>query len=339
VGEHTRILGLAAVLSLAAAVPAFAQSKVGTTFGEFLLIEPSARIAAMGNAGASVTEGLDAAYYNPAAIARLNRYGVHFSHASWFANIDYNYAAASIPLGKWGSAFTSVTALGSGDIEVRTVDQPLGTGERFSVSDIAIGVGYGKEITDRFSMGVQFSYLQETIWHNSAGTGVISFGTLYRISDNGLRLGASLSNFGTQAAYSGRDLRTTFDQDPTRNGDNGTLPAEQFTDGFAVPVLFRAGLSLPVRLDDDVQLDLALDALHPSDNTESVCVGAELLYRRSVALRWGWQNPFQQDTETGLTIGAGYQGDAGGHRINVDYGWADYGRLGSINRFSFGWMF
>src|SRR5262245_7512927 len=192
------LMGVALSLALvAAAAPAFAQSKVGTTFGEFLLIEPSARIAAMGNAGVGATEGLDAVYFNPAAIARLNRYGVHFSHAEWIADIAYNYAAAAIPLGRWGSTFASVTSLGSGDIDVRTVDQPLGTGERFSATDIAIGLGYGKEITDRFSMGVQYTYLQETIWHNSASTSVFNFGTMYRISDNGLRLGASLSNFGT----------------------------------------------------------------------------------------------------------------------------------------------
>ena len=33
----------------------FAQSKTGTTIGQFLKIEPSARVAALGNAGASLS--------------------------------------------------------------------------------------------------------------------------------------------------------------------------------------------------------------------------------------------------------------------------------------------
>ena len=50
--------GVAVVLAtlvalLAPATPAAAQSKTGTTLGQFLLIEPSARFTAMGNAGAA----------------------------------------------------------------------------------------------------------------------------------------------------------------------------------------------------------------------------------------------------------------------------------------------
>src|SRR2546427_753763 len=131
----------------------------------------------MGNAGVTETDGIDAVYYNPAAIAKTSRWGVH---------------------------------------------------------------------------------------------AVLGLGTLYQVSDAGLRIGASLSNFGTQAAFAGRDLHVTFDTDPTRNGDNGTLPAEQATGNFPVPVLFRVGLGLPLRLDADHELRLAVDAQHPSDNTESL---------------------------------------------------------------------
>ena len=81
----TRAPVLAWVLLLTAA-PAWGQSKVGTTIGQFLLIEPSARIAAMGNAGATMYEGLDAAYYNPAAAGRLNTMSLEFSHSLWLAD-------------------------------------------------------------------------------------------------------------------------------------------------------------------------------------------------------------------------------------------------------------
>jgi hypothetical protein len=60
------------------------------------------------------------------------------------ANIGYDYAAFGCADGRWGNSFVSITALGSGDIDVRTVQQPLGTGERYSVQDFAIGLGYGE---------------------------------------------------------------------------------------------------------------------------------------------------------------------------------------------------
>jgi hypothetical protein len=318
----------------------WAQSKTGTTFGQFLLIEPSARIAGVGNAGVAIGDGIESVYYNPAAIGRLgDKVQAQFSHAEWFAGITYDYIATAVPAGKWGNLFASITALNSGDIDVRTVSQPLGTGDKYNVSDLAIGLGYGHEFSGRFSAGAQITWLQETIWHSSANAGVFNVGMLYRTSVHGLYIGGSVNNFGTDARFDGADLRVTFDADPNRNGDNGTLPAVQFTDAFALPVIFRVGIGCPWKIADDQVLRLEADAFHPSDNDESVSLGAEWTYRDLLALRGGWQNLFLTDTEVGLTLGAGLATRIQGTRVRFDYAWADQGRLGSSQRFSLGAMF
>jgi hypothetical protein len=322
-----------------AALPAFGQSKTGTTIGQFLLIEPSARLAGMGNAGVSAWEGLDAVYFNPAVIGLLHNYNVQFTHSAWLADIAYDYVALSLPVGKWGSVVASLTSLNSGDIEVRTVSQPLGTGERYSVSDVAIGVGYGRQITDRFSAGGRMTYLQETIWHTSLNTVVFDLGTLYQVSEQGLRIGASLSNFGTQGSFSGRDLAIVYDGDPNRYGDNGTLPADMYTDAFSVPTLFRVGVGMPFRLGPQANLKLALDAFHPDDNTEGLSAGAELEYAKRLALRAGWQDAYQRDTEVGLTLGGGIRGKLDVYGYRVDYGWAEHKRLGGTHRVTLGMQF
>ena len=334
-----RPLAALALLALAAA-PAWGQSKTGTTLGQFLLIEPSARIAGMGNAGATMYDGgLDAAYYNPAAIGQVRQMGVEFTHSVWLADITYDYAALALPLGSWGNTFVSVTALNSGQMDVRTVAFPLGTGERFTVSDLAIGVGYGRQITERFAVGGQLTWMQETIWNTSMGAPAINVGTLYRISAQGLHIGSSISNFGTHGRYSGRDLRLLFDADPAHNGDNPALPAEQFTGEFPLPVLFRVGVGYPVRLGERDHLRLALDAFHPSDNTESVSAGAELSLRDALALRAGYQNAFQKDSELGMTFGAGFNGKLDLYAFHLDYAWADQGRLGGTHRMTIGVRF
>jgi len=335
---NARIAAWTLMLMLGA-LPALGQSKTGTTIGQFLLIEPSARIAGMGNAGVSARNGLDAVYYNPAAIGHLEGYAVLFSHSAWLADIAYDYVAVALPAGKWGRVVASLTALNSGEIDVRTVTQPLGTGERYSVSDVAIGVGYGRQVTDRFSAGAQVTYVQETIWNSSLNTVVFNVGTLYQVSDRGLRIGASLANVGTQARYSGRDLSIVYDADPTRYGDNGTLPGEIDTDAFDVPTLFRVGLGLPVRLSPQASLQLAVDVFHPSDNTEGMSAGAELEYARRLAVRAGWQDAFQRDTEVGLTLGAGVHGKLDIYGFTLDYGWADHRRLGGTHRVTFGLTF
>lgn len=317
----------------------YTQTKTGTTVGQFLLIEPSARVSAMGNAGSSLYGEVSAAYYNPGAIGMLSGYQVQFTHSLWLADIAYNYAAVSIQPGDWGNLFASVTSLNSGEIEVRTVSQPLGTGERYTVSNFAVGLGYGKQISDRFSAGVQVTYMQEMIWHSSLSAFAINVGTIYRLSPDGLHIGASISNFGTRAKYSGDDLRIQFDRDPTRYGDNSALPGQFFTEEFPLPVFFRVGVSMPWQIGNYHKFQFAVDAFHPNDNTESISFGGEWMFRNTFAIRGGYQNLFQQDSEVGLTLGAGLYFDVGGYEFKMDYAWNDYGRLESVQRFTVGLSF
>jgi hypothetical protein len=304
-----------------------------------LLIEPSARATAMGNASVALYDEVAAVFYNPGALGQLSGYGVHFTHSSWLADITYDYAAAMLQAGSLGNLFFSLTALNSGEIAVRTVSQPLGTGERYSVSNLALGLGYGRALSDRFSVGVQLTYLQESIWHSSLSTFALNVGTVYRVSENGVRIGASISNFGLQAGYSGRDLRIQYDLEPDRFGDNSALPGEVVTQDYSLPVLFRVGMSLPVKFNSRHQLLLAIDAFHPNDNTESMSAGAEWSFLNAFSIRGGYQNIFQEDSEVGLTAGAGLHYDFEGFTFHFDYGWADHGRLENTQRFSLGLTF
>jgi hypothetical protein len=293
----------------------------------------------MGNAGATLYGEIESAYYNPAAIGLTGGNGVQFTHSLWIADITYDYAGVVVTLGEVGNVFANVTALNSGEIDVRTVDQPLGTGERYTVSDLAFGLGYGRQISDRFSVGIQATYFQETIWHSSLSAFAVNVGTLYRISENGLRIGASISNFGTRASYDGYDLRVLYDQNVAAHGDNGTLPATLLTETFPLPIIFRVGIGMPIQLGTDHVIQVAVDAFHPSDNSESMSMGAEYGFGNIVFFRGGYQNLFEQDSELGLTLGAGIRYQADGYVVTVDYGWADQGRLQKSHRLTLGVSF
>lgn len=329
-----RLATLALVVAVAG--PALAQTKTGTTIGQFLMIEPSARVAAQGNAGATAREGALATYYNPGALGFIEGTTAAFSHSAWLADIDYNYASVAVKLGASQALSLSVTQLSSGDMAVRTEDQPQGTGELYSVEDLAIGIGYGRRFTDRFSGGLQVKYVQETIYNSSARTVALDAGVIYELPFQAV-LGASIANFGTQTSFDGRDLRIRFDQDPDVFGDNDNLPGSLETDSFALPIFFRVGMSLPVQVGADSQVTLSADAYQPSDNSNSVSVGGEWTYANLISARAGYQDLFQEDLEGGLRLGGGLQYRVSGFDVSFDYAWADHGsRLGATQRFSLG---
>ena len=333
-----RILSILMLASFAA-TSVVAQSKTGTTIGQFLLIEPSARIAGMGNAGVTNYDEIESAYYNAAAIGHFQGFGVQFTHSAWIADITYDYAALGMSFGDLGNFLVTVTALNSGDIDVTTIQQEHGTGERYTVSDVAIGLGYGRQISEHFSVGIGGTFMQETIWHSSLKAFAFNIGTIYRISPEGLHIGASLSNFGTKAGYDGTDLRISYDQNASLHGDNPNIPGEIRTDQFSLPGMLRVGVGLPVKIGEDNRIHVEVDAFHPSDNTESISMGAEWSFKKMFFLRAGYQNLFQQDSEVGLTLGAGLQYEMSDFTVSLDYGWADQGRLTQSHRFTLGVAF
>ena len=329
-----------ALLALVApAAPASAQSRTGTTVGQFMLIEPSARFTAIGNSGVALDGGLDGAYYNPAAAGRITRLAFQLTHINWLAGIRYDYVATAIPLGDWGVGLATVSSLNSGEIEVRTVAHPLGTGERYTVSNTALGLGFARPISDRFSAGLQIRYIQETIWHTSAGTVTFDVGSVYRIRHDGLHIGSSITNFGTSATFSGRDLRITYDGVPGQSGDNSTLPGQRFVEDHPVPVLFRVGVGLPWRPAPEWRIWFSADAHHPNSNPERVNAGAEATFRDLASLRIGYQGLLQEDSEEGLALGAGFRGQLQSFDYRVDYAWSDHGRLGDVHRLTLGLLY
>jgi long-subunit fatty acid transport protein len=323
---------LTSILLMLMTAAAHGQSKTGTTVGQFLLIEPSARMAAMGNAGVALADGIQSVYYNPGALGQLEGTELQVTHSEWFAGINYDYIAAAMPLLRVGNAFASVTVLDSGEIDVRTVDEPLGTGERYTARDLAIGLGFGSAITERFSAGIQVNYIDETIWHSTLRVMTLNLGTVYRLTETGVKLGASISNYGTTARYDGRDLAIQYDNDESRYGDNSALPGAKTTDKFPVPVLFRVGITAPRKLSETSRILLSVDGFHPSDNSESVGLGAEWCWKDSFSLRGGYQSLFMTDSEVGLTFGGGLAGSIGERRFRFDYAWADQGRLQETHR-------
>ena len=334
---------LAAGLTLMVVGTTAAQEKVGTTAAPFLGIGMGARAGAMGGAYVAQAEGPAALYWNPAGITQMTRTGLELSYMSWFVDSKVQQAAFVLVMGQYGHVGLSVTSLSYGEMEVTTIANPDGTGEIFEPMDIAIGVSYAKALTDRFSFGGTVKMIRQEIWNESANGAAVDLGVFYQAGFKNLRIGASMTNFGTDMTMAGKDLRQAIDVDPNNEGNNPRLPANLEVDPWAIPLAFRIGVAADIVQDTQHRVTTSVDALHPNDNSESANFGLEYAFKDLVFLRGGYRQAFAQlSDDGGWTLGGGLRYELGGGPIiNFDYVYQRYqaGRLDAPQMFTFGVAF
>lgn len=310
-------------------------TKVGTSAAQFLKLGVGARPIALGGSYVAEASDLSALYWNPAGLARLGGMSVQLAHTEYLADVNYNFAAFGTDLGNMGTLALAILFLDSGNMEVRTADQPEGTGEQFKVQDFAIQASYARSLTDRFSIGGSLKYIQERIWHSSASTVAFDVGTLFTTPFERLNLGVSMSNFGPKMRMAGRDILFSEDPNPNQDGNVEIVNSELQTDEHPLPLLFRVGLSLDAVQVAGHRVLLTTDAAHPNDNSEYINLGGEYSFRDLVALRVGYRNLFEEDGEQGLTFGGGLNLRVDRSlRARIDYAYADFGRLDQTHWFT-----
>ncbi|HLP16969.1 MAG TPA: PorV/PorQ family protein [Bacteroidota bacterium] len=317
-------------------------SKVGTIAASFLEIPVGARAIGMGSAFAGTADDATGLYWNPAGIARLPNREAIFNHIDWIADMNYDYAGVVLPLEGFGTIGLSFNALTMPEMEVRTVERPEGTGERFSSGSYAMGIHYARALSDKFSIGFTAKYITENIWDMTSQGFAIDGGVLFTTQFlNGMRIGAAITNFGTDMQLSGRDTRTFHPIDQTKLGSNDRIPENIELDSWPLPLNFQFGIAVDVMKSESHLFTVAADALHPADNYESVNLGFEYGFRQTFFVRAGYQNLFLVDGEGGLCAGAGIMGPLFGESVRgrIDYAYSDMGRLKAVNVLSVSVLF
>jgi len=273
-------------------------SKVATTSATFLEIPVGAAAVGMGGAFVSVANDASALYWNVGGISTIGKYDLQIANMEWIGDTRFNFVGLVLPLGEFGTLGFSFTALSMDDMVVRTIEKPEGTGEFFSAGDISFGVSYARTLTDRFSLGFTFKYIQETIWHMTAQGFAIDAGTLFRTDIlGGMVIGASISNFGTAMKLEGRDTRFFIRVDDNKQGSNDRIPTNIELDSWDLPLIFRLGLSTNAIQNDTYRFTVTMDAIHPNNDFESLNIGGELAFMEFFILRGGYNALFlERDT-------------------------------------------
>ncbi len=344
--KRTRILGLAALVLLGAAVPASATKYAG----EFMKLPVGARAIGMGSAFIAICDDGSAPYWNPAGIVYLPYREVLFQHAEEFGGLaTHDYVSGVFPLGgekeHQQALAVSITRFAVDDIAITprpgalrpgidfldygpdndptTPDPGQGNGkwdpgERLllndadlfmaSSSDMALALSYARQRGRHFTFGGSLKFVRQSIPDTIPGQHVTSFGA---------GLDAGMLWMPTDAVTIGavmHDLTTTY-----LSWSNGTreVVAPSLITGaaFQFHPAERHALTWAIDLSwmfEDRTFDTQLKL---GGVTADVRTGLEYWYRNTLALRAGLNGK-------DLAFGAGLRYK----QVGVDY-------AASLNRF------
>jgi len=315
-------------------------TKTGTTVANYLNIDVGSRAIAMGGSFVSIANDASAMYWNPAGIARLENNSALFCHTKWIADIDINFVGLTVPVQGLGTVGVNAKFISMDRMEKTTIDNPDGSGEFFDAGSYIMGLSLARELTNNFAIGANFKYINESIYNSNASAIAFDIGTLFTTPFNGLQIGMSISNYGTKMRMEGKDLLTQIRVDDQYNGTSETTNAYLKTDEFDLPLMFRFGISMDVlKGKGKSNLLLSADALHPSNSSECLNLGLEYVYNHFFALRTGYNSLFNEELNTGFSIGGGLIFSVAGTKMILDYGYQDFNELLDAQMFTLGMNF
>jgi len=327
-------------------------TRIGTTAANFLEVGYGTAGNGMGDAYVSLSNDLSSAYWNPAGLAYMKQSEAMFVYQPWLVDVNSSFSAVGLVLPGIGTLAMSLISMDYGDMDVTTLAMQEGTGEQFSASDFAFSLSFGRKLVEWFAFGASAKYISSQIWHSNARAFAVDLGVVINTQffspsgdrKNGLNIGMSVSNYGTRMKYDGIDLINPIDIKPDEAGNFRDVPGQFRLQEWELPLIFRLGASITPVLLEHHQLLLAIDALHPNNNSESINLGAQYTFKSptfgEVFLRGGYKALFMEDSEYGPSLGFGVVThllyNTG---IKVEYAFRDVGVLGNAHSYSISVLF
>jgi hypothetical protein len=309
--------------------------RLGQSTMTFLKIDPNARSVGIGEASTCMDYDVNAIFHNPSGIAKVNGGVASFSYVQWLA--DMKQYALVIGYGNpiWGTIVGNFIYMDNGNIP-RTVPDASELGfhleETFTVSQFAAGIGYGRQLTNKFSVGGQIKYIYQDLGpaniidqtsnsidtlmntENKEGVLAIDFGTMYYIGFKDLRVAMSFRNFGPFVQYN--------------------------YESFSLPQVFKIGIAMDIfsltSALNGQSLQVYLDTSNPNDYSERINLGGEYNYQNLLFLRMGYRFNFD---EGNFSAGFGLSPSAFNMNLKLEYAYSDYGSVfGAVHRFTIGFQ-
>ncbi len=309
---------------------------------EFLSIGVDAAALGMSNAVVASTSDVNAGYWNPAGLLKLEDKQVALMHASYFANIaQYDYAAFGMPIDDRSAFGISLIRFGVDDIlnTTQLIDSQGNIDYNrislFSTADYALTVSYARALPiEGFNYGVNAKVVRRIIgdFANSWGFG-FDLGFQFE-SKNDWKVGLMLRDITTTYntwTINEEEFQKIKDAVPGENQDlpetsEITLPKAQL--GLSKKFEFHNEMSLLAAGNLNMQFAQTNDIISTKAVSIDPALGFEWGYTDLVFVRAGVGN-FQQITQIDDSKRIGFQPNIGlGFKykgIQVDYALTDLG--------------
>jgi hypothetical protein len=300
------------IISGCTATPIFAQQGPYN----FLLVDVSARAAALNGSFIAMKDDPNVIFYNPASIGTLSIPKISVSYVNHL--MDVNAGTLS-----YGQNIEGVGSVGAGVIYMNygsfnRTDELMNVLGTFGAADLALVAGIAAHYDDDILVGINAKYIYSSIAEYSSTALAVDIGFLYDIPSQNLSIGGSVLNIGKQLK--------------TYAGINELLPLDV---KFGIT---KRPEHLPVFLNIDFhRLNESGDNF--LDRFSNFTIGTEFLMSKSLRVRIGYNNKERKELKVGTSAGlAGFSLGVGLvlNDYQIDYAYNSYGDFGGIQRFSLG---
>ena len=333
--KKIKILYLPIVFSFLITAVGYAQQmkNVAQSTMTFLRIDPVARSAGMGEASTCMDNDVSALFHNPAGIARLKGGALSLNYNQWLADMKQYGIAAAFGHSTLGTFATSLVLMDNGEID-RTIPDASEKGfhleDPFNVNQFAVGIGYGRQLTDKFSIGGQVKYVYQDLGPSDIieikanvtdtlmnkeykeGTYALDFGTIYYTGFKDLRVAMSFRNFGASVKYA--------------------------YDYYQLPLVLKVGIAMNVLSvisnKEGQSLEMLVETVLSNDYFERMNWGWEYSFKDLFYIRAGYRYNYD---EGNFTAGFGFTPTVTNMNLKIDYAYVNFGDVfGAVHRVSFG---
>ena len=303
----------AAGFVLTAAVLAAGSASAADTAGfAFLRIPVGARAAAMGGAFCAVPGDPTSLYWNPASAVSVSSQTITTHYTGYFLDMQGGFAGWVNP-GENDAIGVSANYFYGGSFDRTTMEDPLGTGEQFSSSSVALAATYARSLTPTINVGATGKFVYSSIDEYSGNAFLVDAGATWRPSvGSPVTAALVVRNAGIQTKAFYRE------NDPT-------------------PTEIAAGCSYAMA---NPQILVSAEASYPVNGDPNAALGIEYAAMEMLTLRLGGNLRDMDASEEagggfvdGMAFGMGTSFD----RLALDYCFKPFADLGSVHRISLGY--
>jgi hypothetical protein len=324
------IAGLFTALLTTSSSPA-ANRKIAQTGFQFLSVGSDGRAAALAGAVTALEMKSGSLFFNPAGMANMpGVFDLAVSDHRFIADIRYNTLSLALrPFkGEYGVLGVSVLYVNYGDVQgtmISNSEAGYVKTEVLKPSAKAIGLGYAKALSDRFSVGGQVKYVrQDLTWSNVPVSSAVNadttktdnvltplafdFGTQFKTGLKSLVFGMSIRNFSKEVKYA--------------------------QEGFQLPLLFVMGISMDLmdffpktglKQSLMMSVDATHDRSHSSKASEHLLVGLDYKLMDMLSVRGGYASG---EDLSGFSFGIGLNRFG----VSLDYAYTPYDYFDAVQR-------